>query len=181
LAIRALHQGHGRHFRIAIPPYRPRASRILTLSAELVPQGKILQPQFDRRHKQGGQHVQQCEQLLTDRPQEQITLDQPQSLQSFRNILEGQMPAGDALSPSPLNTSFLTAPSEDPFLVLFGPDKIPSPLTIILLKSMALTRVAAALRASHNCPGVACRPGMANVAKRVASCSPSDFLFFMFY
>jgi hypothetical protein len=58
--------------------------------AELVPQGKILQPQFDRRLKPGGQHVQQCEQLLTDRPQEQITLDQPQSLQSFRNILEGQ-------------------------------------------------------------------------------------------
>jgi hypothetical protein len=30
---------------------------------------------------------------LTDRPQEQITLDQPQSLQSFRNILEGQSSA----------------------------------------------------------------------------------------
>jgi hypothetical protein len=57
----------------------------------LVPQGKILQPQFDRRLKQGGQHAQQREQLLTDRPQEQITLDQPQSLQSFRNILEGQV------------------------------------------------------------------------------------------
>jgi hypothetical protein len=56
----------------------------------LVPQGKVFQPKFDRGLKQGGQHAQQRKQLLTGRPQEQITLDQPQSLQNFRNILEGQ-------------------------------------------------------------------------------------------
>jgi ATP-dependent DNA ligase len=55
-----------------------------------VSQGKVFQPKFDRGLKQGGQHAQQRKQLLTGRPQEQVTLDQPQSLQNFRNILEGQ-------------------------------------------------------------------------------------------
>jgi hypothetical protein len=40
--------------------------------------------------KQGGKHVQERKQPLKRRPQEQVTLDQPQSLQNVRNILEGQ-------------------------------------------------------------------------------------------
>src|SRR3954451_12263880 len=67
------------------PPRRRPAQH-----AELVPQGKILQAQFDRGLTQAGQHTWQRHQVLKDRRQEQITLDQLQSLQSFRNILEGQ-------------------------------------------------------------------------------------------
>jgi hypothetical protein len=67
----------GRH---QLQPLRRRP----TQHAESVPQGKVFQPQFDRGLKQGGQHARQRKQLLMGRPQEQITLDQPQSLQNFR-------------------------------------------------------------------------------------------------
>jgi hypothetical protein len=50
----------------------------------------FLELQFGRGFKERGQKAQQPDQLLPSQPQAQITVDQPQRLQTYPNILEGQ-------------------------------------------------------------------------------------------